>query len=68
MLEACRPYDVHRYEKTCPKKRLSHSGVWGSNLQVFTKLAQARKMFHLEVGMIVFIKLKWNAQGKVMLR
>ena len=40
----------------------------GAILQVLTKLAQARKMFHLEVGMIVFIKLKWNAQGKGMLR
>ena len=66
MLEACHPYSDHGYVKTCPKKRISHSGVWGSNLQVFTKLEQSRKVFHLEVDKIVIIKLKWNMlEGKV---
>ena len=44
----------------CPREKLYHKGVWGSNLQVFTKLAQSRKVFHLEVEKIVIIKLKWN--------
>jgi hypothetical protein len=43
-----------------PKERLSHSGVWGSNLQDFNKQVQSRKMFQLEVDKIVIIKLKWN--------
>jgi len=43
-----------------PKERLSHSGVWGSNSQVFNKQVQSRKMFQLEVDKIVIIKLKWN--------
>ena len=45
------------------QRRGSPIGVWGSNLRVFNKQAQSRKMFHLEVDKIIFIKLKWNAQG-----
>ena len=60
MLEACQSHGDHGYVKICPKERLSHSGVWGSNLQVFTKLAQSRKKFHLEVNKVVIINLKWN--------
>jgi hypothetical protein len=45
-----------------PKKKLSHGGLWGSNLQDFVKQAQARKAFHLVEVKIVVIKLKWNAQ------
>jgi len=60
MLEACHPHGEHGYVKICLKERLSHYGVWGSDLQVFTKLAQSRKMFHLEMDKIVIIKLKWN--------
>ena len=40
MLEACHPYGVHGDVKICLKERLSHSGVWGSNLQYFTKHEQ----------------------------
>ena len=29
-------------------------------MQVFTKLEQSRKVFHLEVIKIVIIKLQWN--------
>jgi hypothetical protein len=46
---------------------LTHSGVWGSNLQDFTKQAQSRKVFHLELDKSLIIKLKWNAQGKGLL-
>jgi hypothetical protein len=41
-----------------PKERLSYNGVWGSNSEDFTKLAQSRKLFHLEVNKITIIKLK----------
>jgi hypothetical protein len=46
-----------------------HSEVWGSNSQVFTKLARARsrKVFQLEGVKTVIIELKWNAQGKGMI-
>ena len=37
MLGACHPYGDHGYVKICLKERLSHSGVWGSNLQDLTK-------------------------------
>ena len=46
---------------------LSHNGVWGSNSQDFTKQAQSRKVVRLEKIKIVFIHLKWNAQGKGMI-
>jgi hypothetical protein len=31
-----------------PKESVSHSGVWGSNSQDFTKQARSRKVFQLE--------------------
>ena len=31
----------------------------GSNLLVFIEPEESRKMFQLEVGMVVIIKLKW---------
>ena len=37
MLEACHSYGDHGDVKICLKESLSHSGVWGSNLQDFTK-------------------------------
>jgi hypothetical protein len=49
------------------KESLSRSGVWGSNSQDFTKQAQSRKAFHLEVEKSIIIRLKWNAQGKGMI-
>lgn len=52
--------DMGRYFYT----RLSHSGVWGRNLQVFTKQMESRKLLHLEAGMIVLIEVKWSAQVK----
>jgi hypothetical protein len=49
-----------------PKKRLSHSRVWGRNSQDFTEQAQSRKVFHLETNKITIIKLKWKmGRGKV---
>ena len=38
-------------------KRLTHNGVWGSNLLVFIEPAESR-VIHLEAGVIVIIKLK----------
>ena len=54
--------------KTSSKKRFPH-GVWGSNLQVliFVKQEQSRKVFPLEKNKMVYIKFKWDAQGKGML-
>jgi hypothetical protein len=46
------------------KERISHSEVWESSLQDFTKLAQLRNVFYLKLDKIVIIKLKWNAQDK----
>jgi hypothetical protein len=37
------------------KESVSHSGVWGSKSQDFTKQAQSRKMFQLEGDKIVTI-------------
>ena len=37
------------------RRRVSPIGVWGSNLQVFNKQVQSRKVFHLEVIKIVVI-------------
>ena len=58
MLEACRPFGVNGLVKMC-LKWLTHNGVWGSNLLVFIEPGESRKMFQLEVGMVVIIKLKW---------
>jgi hypothetical protein len=58
MLEACRPFGVNGLVKIC-LKWLTHNGVWGSNLLVFIEPGESRKMFQLEVGMVVIIKLKW---------
>jgi hypothetical protein len=44
---------------------LTHSEVRGSNLQDFTKQAQSRKVFHLELDKIIIIKLKWIHKAKV---
>jgi hypothetical protein len=49
------------------KESLSHSRVWGSNLQDFTEQAQSRKVVQLEKIKIVIIHLKWNAQDKGMI-
>jgi hypothetical protein len=49
------------------KESRFHSRVWGSNTQDFTKQAQSRKVVQLEKIKIVFIHLKWNAQGKGMI-
>jgi hypothetical protein len=46
-----------------PKKKLSHSGVWGSNSQDFIKQSQSRKVFHLVTVKTVIIELKRNTQG-----
>ena len=66
-LITCHPHD-HGVMKTSSKKRFPH-GVWGSNLEVFIfiKQEQSRKVFHLEGDKIVYIKLKWDAQGKGMI-
>jgi hypothetical protein len=45
-----------------PKNRLSHSEVWGSNPEDFTKKTQSRNVFHLGAVKIVIIHLKWDAQ------
>jgi hypothetical protein len=45
----------------------THSGVWGSNLQDFTKQVKSRKALCLEVDKIIIIKIKWNAQDKGMI-
>jgi hypothetical protein len=58
MLEACRPFGVNGLVKIC-LKWLTHNGVWGSNPLVFIEPGESRKMFQLEVGMVVIIKLKW---------
>ena len=50
--------------KDVSKESLSHSAVWGSNSQNFTKQVQSRKVFHLEEVKTIIIELKWNAQGK----
>ena len=54
--------------KTSSKKRFPH-GVWGSNLQVFIfiKKEHPRKVFPLLKNKTVYIKFKWDAQGKGML-
>ena len=39
----------------CAEKRLTHTGVWGSNLLVFIESAQSRKVVHLEKDKIVII-------------
>jgi hypothetical protein len=46
---------------------LSHSGVWGSDLQDFTNQVKSRKAFCLEVDKIIIIKIKCNTQGKGMI-
>jgi hypothetical protein len=43
-----------------PKRKALPLGIWRSNLEDFTKLAQSRKVFHLEVDKIVIVKLKRN--------
>jgi hypothetical protein len=48
-------------------KKLSHSGLWGSNPQDFIKKAQSRKAFHLVVVKIIIIEFKWNAEGQCLL-
>ena len=67
MLEACHLYCDHGYVKICLKRVSPIVGVWGSNPQDFTKQAQSRKVVQLEKIKIVFIHLKWNAQGKGMI-
>jgi hypothetical protein len=47
------------------KKKLSYDGLWGSNPQDFIKLAQSRKMFHLEAVKTVIMKLEWMQTDKV---
>ena len=66
MLEACHPR-AHGMMKTSSKKRFPH-GVWGSNLQVFIFIKQEhpRKVFPLQKNKTVYIKFKWDAQGKGM--
>jgi hypothetical protein len=54
MLEAWCLYCDHGYEDMF-KERISHSGVGGSNLQDFNKLAQLRKRFHLELDKSIII-------------
>jgi hypothetical protein len=49
------------------KMSLTHSGVWGNNSQDFSKQAQSRKAFHLEVDKSIIIKLMRNAQGEGMI-
>ena len=47
------------------KRCLSHIGVWGSNMCVFTKRSAIKKVLRLEEMKIIFIDLKWiNAEGK----
>src|SRR3954466_13539972 len=65
MLEACHPHD-HGVIKTSSKKRFPH-GLWGFNLQGFIEQEQTRKVFPLEKNKTVYIKFKWNAQGKGMI-
>ena len=81
LLDACHPFGDCGHMKICRRvspimvyggASLSHNGVWGSNLQVFIKRglcqqARSRKVFQLERVKIVFIELKWNAQGKGMI-
>src|SRR3954468_5779279 len=57
MLGACRPFDDNGLVKIC-LKWLTHNGVWGSNLLVFIEPTESRKMFQLEVGMVVISNLK----------
>jgi hypothetical protein len=47
------------------KESLSHSGVWGSNLQDFTKQARSRKVFQLEVDKTVSSSLIEMQKAKV---
>jgi len=58
MLGAFRPFGVNGLLKMCLKS-LTHNGVWGSNLLVSIEPGESRKMFQLEVGMVVIITLKW---------
>ena len=37
------------------EERLTHNGVWGSNLLVFTETTQSRKVVQLEEVKIVYI-------------
>ena len=41
-----------------PKRCLSHIGVWGSNMCVFTKQSAIKKVVRLEEMKIVFFDLK----------
>ena len=50
---------VHGYVKTCPKKSLSHRSM-GEQFASLQQASAIKKEFHLEVIMIVIIKLKWN--------
>jgi hypothetical protein len=63
MLEACHLLCSWICEDML-KESMSHSRVWGSNPQDFTKQAQSKKVVQLK---IVIIHLKWNAQGKGMI-
>ena len=65
MLEACHPRQSWNYED----KFEEEASLWsmGSISQVFIKQEQSRKVFHLEGDKIVYIKLKWDAQGKGMI-
>ena len=57
----CLKLAIHMCSWICevaPKKKLIHSGLWGSNLQDFIKQAQSRKAFHLVAVKIVIIELK----------
>jgi hypothetical protein len=38
--------------------KLSHDGLWGSNMQDFIKQAQSRNVFHLKVVKFFTIYLK----------
>ena len=49
MLGACRPFGVNGLVKRCLKRLLL----------VFIEPGESKKMFQLEVGMVIIIKLKW---------
>jgi hypothetical protein len=63
MLDACILFGCNGYVKIFLRESFPYL-LWGSNPQDFFKLVHSRKEFHLEVEKIVFIKLKWNTQGK----
>jgi hypothetical protein len=59
----CLKIAIHMSSWICedaPKKKLSYSGLWGSNPQDI-KQAQSRTTFHLVAVKIIIIKLKWKA-------